>query len=132
MFIADGESETFGEMEPSQKYAISHRTRAFDQFRRICLDETGAPSSGPNATRDADGLAAAAANISTREELQAFVSNLGRDLAAHPEAWSASTTREFLDQLGAALENWPSVDEPRWRTIANLLLVAATPRPGVS
>ncbi len=38
IFVADGQSMTFGEMEPANKYAISHRTRAFDVFKRACLD----------------------------------------------------------------------------------------------
>src|SRR6185312_9585 len=29
MFVADGETLTFGEMEPARKHAISHRARAF-------------------------------------------------------------------------------------------------------
>ena len=29
IFVADGMSETFGEIEPAQKHAISHRARAF-------------------------------------------------------------------------------------------------------
>ncbi|WP_448580039.1 RdgB/HAM1 family non-canonical purine NTP pyrophosphatase [Thermaurantiacus sp.] len=29
MFVAEGESETFGEMDPARKHAISHRARAF-------------------------------------------------------------------------------------------------------
>jgi XTP/dITP diphosphohydrolase len=37
MFVADGESLTFGEMEPAAKHAISHRARAFAQFARACL-----------------------------------------------------------------------------------------------
>lgn len=41
MFLADGESLTFGEMEPAKKYAISHRTRAFAAFKRECLDPVG-------------------------------------------------------------------------------------------
>ena len=32
MFLADGETETFGEMDPSKKHAISHRARAFKLF----------------------------------------------------------------------------------------------------
>jgi XTP/dITP diphosphohydrolase len=39
IFVADGHSETFGEMEPARKYAISHRTRAFDHFKRAVLDD---------------------------------------------------------------------------------------------
>jgi XTP/dITP diphosphohydrolase len=38
IFVADGQTMTFGEMEPADKYAISHRTRAFDTFKRACLD----------------------------------------------------------------------------------------------
>lgn len=40
IFVADGESETFGEMEPSRKYSMSHRTRAFAHFKRACLEVT--------------------------------------------------------------------------------------------
>jgi len=42
IFVADGEKLTFGEMEPANKYAISHRTRAFHNFKRACLDGTRA------------------------------------------------------------------------------------------
>jgi XTP/dITP diphosphohydrolase len=38
MFLADGETETFGEMEPERKHAISHRARAFRLFVEACLD----------------------------------------------------------------------------------------------
>ncbi len=41
IFVADGETLTFGEMEPVKKYAISHRTRAFEHFKRACLDDAG-------------------------------------------------------------------------------------------
>jgi XTP/dITP diphosphohydrolase len=37
MFVADGHSLTFGEMEEDDKQAISHRARAFEQFARACL-----------------------------------------------------------------------------------------------
>ncbi len=37
MFVADGESLTFGEMEPDTKHAISHRARAFALFAHACL-----------------------------------------------------------------------------------------------
>lgn len=37
MFVADGESLTFGEMEPARKHAISHRARAFALFSQRCL-----------------------------------------------------------------------------------------------
>ena len=41
IFVADGQEQTFGEMEPASKYAISHRTRAFDHFKRAVLDAAG-------------------------------------------------------------------------------------------
>lgn len=41
MFLMDGEALTFGEMEPAQKYALSHRTRAFALFTRALLAEDG-------------------------------------------------------------------------------------------
>ena len=41
MFVADGESLTFGEMEPAAKHAISHRARAFAQFADACLEGKG-------------------------------------------------------------------------------------------
>jgi XTP/dITP diphosphohydrolase len=37
MFLADGETLTFGEMEPVKKHAISHRARAFKLFVAACL-----------------------------------------------------------------------------------------------
>ncbi len=38
MFLADGETLTFGEMEPARKHAISHRARAFAQFVEACIE----------------------------------------------------------------------------------------------
>jgi XTP/dITP diphosphohydrolase len=37
MFVPDGHAETFGEMEPDRKHAISHRARAFALLARDCL-----------------------------------------------------------------------------------------------
>jgi XTP/dITP diphosphohydrolase len=37
MFVPDGETLTFGEMQPDAKHAISHRARAFALFSRACL-----------------------------------------------------------------------------------------------
>jgi XTP/dITP diphosphohydrolase len=34
VFVADGMSETFGELEPSRKHAISHRAKAFAKLER--------------------------------------------------------------------------------------------------
>jgi XTP/dITP diphosphohydrolase len=32
IFVADGMTQTFGEIEPAEKHAISHRARAFEKF----------------------------------------------------------------------------------------------------
>ena len=40
MFVADGESETFGEMEPSRKHAMSHRAHAFRKLVAACFAAT--------------------------------------------------------------------------------------------
>lgn len=37
MFVPDGGSETYGEMDPVQKHATSHRAKAFEQFVAACL-----------------------------------------------------------------------------------------------
>ncbi len=37
MFVPDGGAETYGEMEPSEKHATSHRAKAFEQFVTACL-----------------------------------------------------------------------------------------------
>lgn len=37
MFVADGHSVTFGEMEPEQKHAISHRANAFAKLVAACF-----------------------------------------------------------------------------------------------
>lgn len=37
MFLADGETETYGEMDPAKKHATSHRARAFALFVGACL-----------------------------------------------------------------------------------------------
>jgi XTP/dITP diphosphohydrolase len=37
IFVAKGERETFGEMDPARKHAISHRAKAFALFSAACL-----------------------------------------------------------------------------------------------
>lgn len=37
MFVPDGRAETFGELDPGLKHAISHRARAFALLARECL-----------------------------------------------------------------------------------------------
>jgi XTP/dITP diphosphohydrolase len=39
MFVPDGHTLTFGEMEPDAKHAISHRARAFQLFASACLGD---------------------------------------------------------------------------------------------
>src|SRR5215510_3593992 len=39
MFVPEGETLTFGEMEPDAKHAMSHRARAFECFVRACLSD---------------------------------------------------------------------------------------------
>jgi len=38
MFVPDGHTQTFGEMEPAAKHAISHRADAFRRLVAICFD----------------------------------------------------------------------------------------------
>jgi XTP/dITP diphosphohydrolase len=37
IFVADGQRQTFGEMDPAAKHAISHRAVAFDRLVRACF-----------------------------------------------------------------------------------------------
>ncbi len=37
IFVADGLTQTFGEIEPARKHAISHRARAFEKFARAAF-----------------------------------------------------------------------------------------------
>ncbi len=38
IFVAEGRDVTFGEMEPDEKHAISHRAHAFELFATACLE----------------------------------------------------------------------------------------------
>jgi XTP/dITP diphosphohydrolase len=126
MFVPKGHDITFGEMQPAAKYAISHRTRAFEKFKDKCLAHLSArePGTGPNAVRDETGLTAAAANISTREELSAFVAGLRQDLTSNGARWNHRDLARYLGDFGAALSGTPPRDEPAWRTLAKALLSA--------
>jgi XTP/dITP diphosphohydrolase len=37
IFVADGMKQTFGEIDPAQKHAISHRAKAFKKFAKAAL-----------------------------------------------------------------------------------------------
>ena len=39
VFIADGQQQTFGEMEPAQKHALSHRADAFAKLTEALLGD---------------------------------------------------------------------------------------------
>lgn len=39
IFVADGETITFGEMDPDRKHAMSHRNDAFQQLVNACFSE---------------------------------------------------------------------------------------------
>lgn len=125
MFRPDGETRTYGEMEPKEKYAGSHRTRAFAAFTAACLDGLAVVANAPpNAVRDKAGLAAAAANISTQAELSAFVASLRADVVTHPAEGAGATLPRFLEALEAVARDTHFEAEPVWRTIAKALLAA--------
>ena len=130
MFQPEGHDLTFGEMEPAAKYAMSHRTRAFEAFRASCLEAPATPSGDDSErrAREAEGLAAAAANLSTRAELATFVARL---------RWVVADSRRDMGDEAvahdlAALEAWLHMaeipEEPRWRTLAKALLAATARR----
>ena len=136
MFLADGEDLTFGEMEPKQKYAISHRTRAFEAFKKDCLEhiepapggrlDEGESPGASKTSRDLAALSAAAANLSTKEELLRFISNLSDDLAHNQDAWGPADITSYLKAIqGHFKDTHIADDEPRWRTIAKALLAGS-------
>lgn len=127
MFVPKGEEQTFGEMEPKAKYAMSHRTRAFEKFKDKFLADLDvvARVDGPNSERDAAGLAAAAANISTQEELAAFVANLRSELEKKSNGSEVLALPRYLADLNAQLAHTLQGDEPAWRTLAKAMLEAS-------
>jgi XTP/dITP diphosphohydrolase len=126
MFKADGAVETFGEMEPHEKYAISHRTRAFAAFKAQCLDGLTRNVAKRSRAMEIEGLRAAAANLSTQAELQQFIANLAADVAAE-----ATGVREkecvapALQQIKSWMESRDLDSEPKWRLLAKALLAAS-------
>jgi len=128
MFVPEGATQTFGEMEPERKYAISHRTRAFAAFKAAMLDHPAPVSAeqAPNKGRDLTALAAAAASLSTRDEAAAFIARLKADLVAHRGAWNNIALEAYLEALERHLANGSLTDEPAWRTLAKALLAASS------
>lgn len=127
MFVADGERKTFGEMDPSEKYAISHRTRAFAVFQAAMLDHLKRDNAGDGsgAGRDLAAFSAAAASLSTRVEAASFVERLKADLAVNESQWANTTLADYLDALAARLKDAPATDEPAWRQLAKAMLAAS-------
>ena len=126
MFVPDGERLTFGEMEPAAKYAISHRTRAFEAFRRHCLEHVPKASAATTSGRDLEALEAAARNLSTQAELARFITSLREDLQTNGAAWKPNDLQAFLAALESAAADADVPDaEPRWRTLARTLLAAS-------
>jgi len=126
MFIANGETQTFGEIEPKQKYAISHRTRAFAEFRAQCLERIAATEPG-GPVDDVAAIGAAAACLSSQEELVEFISRMRANLRDRPVPRARSMLGDFLAALEGAAAHLKPTDEPRWRTIAKLLAAGFVP-----
>ncbi len=124
MFVPDGAALTFGEMPPADKYAVSHRTRAFQAFRAACLDHIAPAASPVREGRDIAALSAAAASLSTKLEAQEFIARLRADLAANGSAWGTPTLDEYLARLEASLPDASDAD-PKWRALAKALLAAS-------
>lgn len=126
MFVAEGETQTFGEMAPEQKYAVSHRTRAFAKFKAECLahiEERAATSPGG---RDLPALRAVVASLSTKDELCRFLADLSDDFVRNKRAWSSEDAGQYLMAIRGVVEIAAFREgEPRWRTIANALLEAS-------
>lgn len=127
MFVPDGATRTFGEMEPADKYAISHRTRAFAAFKTAMLDHLKpvAAEEAPAPGRDLAALSAAAASLSTRLEAASFLAHLKADLKVNSAEWANVTLADYLDALEARLKDAPATDEPAWRQMAIAMLAAS-------
>ncbi|MEQ1698037.1 MAG: non-canonical purine NTP pyrophosphatase [Hyphomicrobiaceae bacterium] len=124
MFQADGETITFGEMDPVRKNAISHRAQAFALFEREALGppNPGQPTAAPS---HLDSLDAAARSISTREEFVCFIAALQTDLKSNRANWTNQSLESYLDALGNWATDSPLPSEPVWRTLARALLAAS-------
>lgn len=131
MFLPDGKSETFGEMQPAEKHAMSHRSRAFAAFKAAKLagfsTADGAPDGlAPIGAGAYEGLAAAAANLSTRAELATFIGNLRADLKTNGAEWDNEDLASFLKAVQGWIDVRPDLEEePRWRLLAKALLAGS-------
>lgn len=125
MFVPDGDTRTFGEMEPEEKYAISHRTRAFAAFKQAMLDHiTVAHSRQAAGSRDVAAVSAAAASLSTRAELATFIAGLRDDFIAHGLHWKPREIDALLGGLSRELGKQSDSAEPAWRSLAKAFVAA--------
>lgn len=136
MFVPDGHDMTFAEMEPDDKHAMSHRAAAFAMFEEACLDHIPIQPVLDNAgagnysiagdDQHLEGLLAAAASLSTKDELVTFIANLRGDLGANGEQWESATLEDFLEAMQAWINDSEFDEgEPVWRTLAKLLVAAS-------
>lgn len=122
MFVPDGDTRTFGEMAPAEKYAISHRTRAFAAFKAASLSHLK-PKLTPLARKgvpDHTALEAAAASLSTRVEFIQFLARLRVELDKQERCGDFDAVLAGVER---ALES-QSDAVPAWRAIAQSLAVA--------
>ena len=70
-------------------------------------------------------MAAAAASLSTREELAQFVQRLRTDLHANGNAWPVRSLDEYFAALQGYLGDMPETKDPQWRMMAKVLLAAS-------
>lgn len=122
MFVRDGAEQTFGEMQPAEKHAVSHRTRAFAAFKAALLDGIE-PDHGAIGQGAIAGLAAAAANLSTRLELVRFVADLRDEVARAGDA--GADFAQALKRAAHWLADERVEEETRWRLVAKLLLASS-------
>ena len=77
---------------------------------------------------------AAQAQVSTRQDLVAFLALLRRDLIENRAAWENDNLEAYLEALQAVLNDWngrfvnrgePIPEHPTWKLLAEALLSAA-------
>ena len=126
MFAPDGDTRTFGEMSPEAKYAISHRTRAFEAFKRDCLEhvKAQAPAKNPDATsrRSTPPRATSRRKPSWRRSSPACA-RISRPTARPGRRDDLATFLVALERAAATANTAEA--EPRWRTLARTLLAAS-------
>ena len=127
MFVPEGAEQTFGEMELAEKYAISHRTRAFAVFKASTLEHLQPVRADEQSARGRDiaALSAAAASLSTKLEAASFVAHLKADLKANGSEWGNARLEDYFDALERQLKDASASDAPAWRQLAKAMLAAS-------